>query len=94
MNISESRRSFFKQTAMLSAAGMMLPACQSNTPLSEKIELPDQLRILFQGDSITDSSRDRSSTQSNDFKGNGQWLCPDGCNKALDRSSHCGLAHL
>ena len=42
---------------MLSAAGMMLPACQSNTPLSEKIELPDQLRILFQGDSITDSSR-------------------------------------
>ncbi len=67
MNISESRRSFFKQTVMLSAAGMMSPACQSNTPLSEKIELPDQLRILFQGDSITDSGRDRSSTQSNDF---------------------------
>ena len=77
MNISESRRSFFKQTVMLSAAGMMLPACQSNTPLSKKIELPDQLRILFQGDSITDSGRDRSSIQANDFlkgMGNGYAL--------------------
>ena len=77
MNISESRRSFFKQFAMLSAAGMVLPTCQPTTPLSKKIELPDQLRILFQGDSITDSSRDRSSIQANDFlkgMGNGYAL--------------------
>lgn len=67
MNTSESRRSFFKQTAMLSVAGTMLPACKPKAPLSKKMELPDQLRILFQGDSITDSGRDRSSTQSNDF---------------------------
>ena len=77
MNTSESRRSFFKQTAMFSAAGMMLPACQPTTSSSKKTELPDQLRILFQGDSITDAGRDRLSTQSNDFlkgMGNGYAL--------------------
>ena len=77
MNTSESRRTFFKQTAVLSAAGMILPACQPTTPPSKKVELPDQLRILFQGDSITDAGRDRSSTQSNDFlkgMGNGYAL--------------------
>ena len=77
MNTSESRRSFVKQTSMLSAAGMILPACQAKTSLSKKIELPNQLKILFQGDSITDSGRDRSSTRSNDFlkgMGNGYAL--------------------
>jgi len=77
MNISKSRRSFFKQTAVLSTVGMILPACQPTTPPSKKAELPDQLRILFQGDSITDAGRDRSSTQSNDFlkgMGNGYVL--------------------
>jgi lysophospholipase L1-like esterase len=75
MSISASRRSFFKQTAVLSAAGMVLPACES-TPLKQ-VQIPERLRILFQGDSITDANRDRSSIQSNDFlkgMGNGYAL--------------------
>ena len=75
MNTSVSRRSFFKQTAVLSAAGMILPACES-TPLKQ-VQIPERLRILFQGDSITDANRDRSSIQSNDFlkgMGNGYAL--------------------
>ena len=65
MRIPTSRRSFFKQTAVLSAAGMLLPVCASATPMQTKV--PDRLRILFQGDSITDAGRDRFSGKSNDF---------------------------
>ena len=75
MSTSASRRSFFKQTAVLSAAGMMLPGCASTPP--KQAQIPDRLRILFQGDSITDANRDRSSIQSNDFlkgMGNGYAL--------------------
>ena len=75
MSTSVSRRSFFKQTALLSAAGMMLPGCASTPP--KQAQIPNRLRILFQGDSITDAGRDRSSTQSNDFlkgMGNGYAL--------------------
>ena len=75
MSTSASRRSFFKQTAVLSAAGMILPACESTPP--KQAQIPDRLRILFQGDSITDANRDRSSIQSNDFlkgMGNGYAL--------------------
>ena len=75
MSISASRRSFFKQTAFLSATGMILPACETKS--RENVNIPDKLRILFQGDSITDANRDRSSTQSNDFlkgMGNGYAL--------------------
>ena len=75
MSTSASRRSFFKQTAVLSAAGMILPACESTPP--KQAQIPDHLRILFQGDSITDANRDRSSIQSNDFlkgMGNGYAL--------------------
>ena len=53
MSTSASRRSFFKQTAVLSAAGMILPACESTSP--KQAQIPDRLRILFQGDSITDA---------------------------------------
>jgi len=75
MSTSASRRSFFKQTAVLSAAGMMLPGCASTPP--KQAQIPDRLRIIFQGDSITDANRDRSSIQSNDFlkgMGNGYAL--------------------
>jgi len=75
MSTSASRRSFFKQTAVLSAAGMILPACESTSP--KQAQIPDRSRILFQGDSITDAGRDRSSIQSNDFlkgMGNGYAL--------------------
>ena len=75
MSTSASRRSFFKQTAVLSAAGLVLPACESTPP--KQAQIPDRLRILFQGDSITDANRDRSSIQSNDFlkgMGNGYAL--------------------
>ena len=75
MSTSASRRSFFKQTAVLSAAGIILPACESTSP--KQSQIPDRLRILFQGDSITDAGRDRSSIQSNDFlkgMGNGYAL--------------------
>ena len=75
MSTSASRRSFFKQTAVLSAAGLVLPACESTPP--KQAQIPDHLRILFQGDSITDANRDRSSIQSNDFlkgMGNGYAL--------------------
>ena len=75
MSISASRRSFFKQTAVLSAVGIVLPACESTPP--KQAQIPDRLRILFQGDSITDANRDRSSIQSNDFlkgMGNGYAL--------------------
>ena len=75
MSNSASRRSFFKQIAVLSAAGLVLPACESTPP--KQAQIPDRLRILFQGDSITDAGRDRSSTQSNDFlkgMGNGYAL--------------------
>ena len=45
MSTSASRRSFFKQTAVLSAAGLVLPACESTPP--KQAQIPDHLGYYF-----------------------------------------------
>ncbi len=58
------RRTFLRNSALLPAvlAGSRTLTAPDLTPA----KVPGQLTVLFQGDSITDAGRDRSSTEAND----------------------------
>ncbi|MAX26770.1 MAG: lysophospholipase [Phycisphaeraceae bacterium] len=68
-----TRRNFIK-TSLFASAGMssVIASGQSRHDL-KKPTLPQELTVVFQGDSITDYGRNRKSTDANDFKniGNG-----------------------
>jgi lysophospholipase L1-like esterase len=64
-----NRRSFIKQGALGAVA---LPAFSlSTTTKQSSIELPEQLTVLFQGDSITDAHRNRQAYYANQANGFG-----------------------
>lgn len=64
------RRSFIKKSA-LSAIGLTgLVSANSQIKLS-KMKLPEQLTVVFQGDSITDGGRNKESQKANDFENMG-----------------------
>jgi hypothetical protein len=59
------RRDFIKQAAIASAGIVGLPASGFSLSLSP-LNLPGKLSVVFQGDSITDYGRDKSSTKANE----------------------------
>lgn len=65
------RRSFLGRTATISAAVLGLPSLHSINREEQPAALPDNLRILFQGDSITDAGRDRGNYYANATSGMG-----------------------
>ncbi|THH36324.1 SGNH/GDSL hydrolase family protein [Neolewinella litorea] len=60
-----NRRDFIKNAALLPAALAGSSALTRPSKMSD--HLPDQLTVVFQGDSITDAGRDRERTEPNDY---------------------------
>jgi lysophospholipase L1-like esterase len=72
MNNKTSRRAFFRNSALASAA-LALPQllAAANPRRSSVPEIPDGAVVLFQGDSITDAGRRREQYYANDGGGMG-----------------------
>lgn len=68
---STSRRNFIRSASLASAGILGAQALQAETMFSKPQNLPKQLTVLFQGDSITDAGRDRSHYYPNDARGMG-----------------------
>ncbi len=66
-----SRRNFV-QTAGLSTVGAVAFPISSVAKTKQAINAPDQLTVLFQGDSITDAGRDKAAYYPNDVAGMGR----------------------
>ncbi|MCP9236219.1 SGNH/GDSL hydrolase family protein [Lewinella sp. JB7] len=64
--MTHSRRAFVRNAALLPAA-LAGSAALRSSPAPKLAHVPEQLTVLFQGDSITDAGRDRERTQANDF---------------------------
>jgi len=68
-----NRRSFLKKTSLLSASVLGLGSLQAQPVISKKEkaiqDLPKDLTILFQGDSVTDGGRKRDSYYANNTWG-------------------------
>ena len=67
---NQQRRSFLKKTALLAAGSVGLPSLVKAHELEQK-NIPENLTILFQGDSITDAGRDKGRYYPNDGSGMG-----------------------
>jgi lysophospholipase L1-like esterase len=65
LQMTHPRRDFIKQAALASAGIIGLPASGFSRELST-LNLPGKLSVVFQGDSITDYGRDKSSTKANE----------------------------
>ena len=67
-----NRRDFVQHSAMSGIVGAGISGSVLKGQLTKEInDLPSGLRILFQGDSITDASRDRGNYYANEGKGMG-----------------------
>ncbi len=60
-----NRRTFIKNAALLPAA--LAGNAALAHPSAMRADVPDQLTVLFQGDSITDAGRKRDRTEANDY---------------------------
>lgn len=67
---SNSRRNFLKYAAISPLATVALPDLHSFNNINDK-PIPEELTILFQGDSITDAGRDRENHSPNSAQGLG-----------------------
>jgi lysophospholipase L1-like esterase len=65
MTHNSSRRSFIKHTTFAALAASSYPAIASETAM-QSYNWPENTTLLFQGDSITDAGRRKSSTKAND----------------------------
>ena len=66
------RRSFLGRTAVISASVLGMPSLHSINREEKAPALPNNLRLVFQGDSITDSGRDRGNYYANATSGMGR----------------------
>jgi lysophospholipase L1-like esterase len=66
-----NRRLFLQKTAVFPAAAVITPSIYSSVNPAPAPPLPKGLRILFQGDSITDAGRDRGRYYANQGQGLG-----------------------
>ena len=66
-----NRRDFFKKCAVATAGLGGLPYLAQASPRLAELDVPDNLTILFQGDSITDAGRNRGRYYANDAGGLG-----------------------
>ena len=71
INMKPSRRNFFKQVGLTTAGLTGLPYLLKASPDTLKIDIPENLTVLFQGDSITDAGRNRGRYYPNDPGGMG-----------------------
>ena len=71
INTKSGRRDFFKKIGFTTAGFAGLPYLSQASPQSFKIDVPENLTILFQGDSITDAGRNRGRYYPNDGSGLG-----------------------
>ena len=63
--MTNNRRKFLKNAALLPTA--LAGSATLTRPAAMPLLIPDQLTVLFQGDSITDAGRDRDRTEPNDY---------------------------
>ena len=68
---SSTRRKFLKAGGLGLSGMLTLPSLGNSTPF-QKLEIPEDLTILFQGDSITDAGRDRARYYANENQGMGR----------------------
>jgi lysophospholipase L1-like esterase len=65
-----NRRNFLKGTAALTAGASLLPlfaSAEFSRAKSKKIKLKQDAVVLFQGDSITDATREKNTMKPNDY---------------------------